>query len=39
MTTAAEVIIRASAFYKGTNHLYPKRTANLEGFNKEQDLL
>jgi hypothetical protein len=39
MTTATEVKIRVSAFYKRTNHLYPKRTANLEGFNKPQDQL
>jgi len=35
MTTATEVITRVSASY----HLYPKRTANVEGFNKPQNLL
>ena len=39
MTNATEVIIRVSAFYERTNHLYLKRTANLEDFNKPQDLL
>jgi hypothetical protein len=39
MTTATEGIISVSAFYKGTDHFYPKRTANLEGFNKPQERL